>query len=183
MSGTWHSSQKPVTHAAMFGPQFLAKCDVWPTKCDVWPTLLRCLAHAWQPLSPSLFCFPAPFKDDIKDEQKTVLKLVLKRGTRRWRGFLFLCLTPYAFKTLRSDGEQLNGNQVLESLVAVTHCEFSYGVKHWRSCSATACLAESPAAYPHSLRSLRYSSADFLRELLTRNLTATTLDTVSGGGC
>ena len=39
-----------------------------------------------------------------------------------------LRLTPYAFKTLRSDGEQLNGNQVLESLVAVTHCEFSYGV-------------------------------------------------------
>ena len=75
---------------------------------------------------------------------------------------IFLWLTPYAFKTLRSDGEQLNGNQVPESLVAVTHCEFSYGVNHRRGCSATACLAER---LRHILTSLRFVPV-FLGEFL-----------------
>ena len=135
---------------------------------------LRSLGVAWQPVCLTGLGFRDPSKTIIKDEQKTVLKLVLKSGTRRWREFLFLWLTPYAFKTLRSDGEQLNGNQVPESLVAVTHCEFSYGVNHRRGCSATACLAERLRHILTSLRFVPVFLGNFLWELLTRNLTATT---------
>ncbi len=89
------------------------------------------------PSSPHGFCFSGLPRAVL--EQLRAYKAVRLTCVKR---VIFLWLTPYAFKTLRSDGEQLNGNQVLESLVAVTHCEFSSGVKHWRSCSATACLAE-----------------------------------------
>ncbi len=77
---------------------------------------LRSLGVAWQPVCRTGLGFRDASKTNIKDEQKTVLKLVLKRGARRWRESSFLWLTPYALKTLRSDGEQLNGNQVKNAL-------------------------------------------------------------------
>jgi hypothetical protein len=116
-----------------------------------------------------------PLKDYNQGRTKNGFKAsVEKRYAPMARSFFFLWLTPYAFKTLRSDGEQLNGNQVPESLVAVTHCEFSSGVNHWRTCCASAGLAERLRHILTSLRFVPVFLGNFLWELLTRNLTATT---------
>jgi hypothetical protein len=81
-------------------------------------------------------------------------------------------LTPYAFKTLRSDGEQLNGNQVKNALSPPLTASLAPGstpgalallVHVWRNACGISSLA---ALVPVFL-------GGFFMELLARNLTAT----------
>ncbi len=149
--------------------------------CDVLLWFLRCFAVAWQPVCRTGLWFRHASKTNIKDEQKTVLKLVLKRGTRRWREFSFWVVDSLRFENSPERRRTTQRQPSQKCLVAATHCEFSSGVNHWRTRFRSCMFDGTPAAYPHSLRSFRYSSADFLWELRARNLTATIGGTAFSG--